>query len=132
MAKTIRELFELSGKVAIVTGGAMGIGKGIAARLAEARASVIIADINLDAARATATEFKALGYKAKEFKSDTSKVSSADETVQAALETFGDLHILVNNAGIYPFVSGLDLTEEIWDRTLGINLKGVAFFAKAA
>jgi len=132
MSKTIRELFDLTGKAAIVTGGAMGIGKGIALRLAEAGASVIISDINLESAQATVAEMKKAGYKAKAVQSDTSKVADAEKTVQEALNTFGDLHILINNAGIYPFTSTTDISEAVWDKTIGINLKGVMFFTQAA
>jgi len=132
MSKKIQEIFSLSGKVAIVTGAAMGIGKGIALRLAEAGASVIVSDINLDVARATVAEMKALGYKAKEMQSDTSKVTDVEKTIHAALDVFGDLHILVNNAGIYPFASAIDMPEAIWDKTIAINLKGTMFFSQAA
>jgi len=132
MEKKISELFDLSGKVAIVTGGAMGIGKGIALRLAEAGASVVVADINLEAAQATVAEMKKMGYKAAAVKSDTSKVGDAERTVQETINTFGDLHILINNAGIYPFASTETLTEAVWDRTISINLKGTMFFAQAA
>jgi 2-dehydro-3-deoxy-D-gluconate 5-dehydrogenase len=132
MYKTIHELFDLSGKVAIVTGGAMGIGKGIAMRLAEAGASIIVSDINMEAARATAAEMRTAGCKVKEVQSDTSKVADAERTVLEALNAFGDLHILVNNAGIYPLAPAIDMTEAIWDRTLAINLKGAMFFAQSA
>jgi len=132
MVKTIKELFDLSGKVAIVTGGAMGIGKGIALRLAEAGASVVVSDINLEAAQATVAEMKQMGYKAAAVQSDTSKVADADRTVQEAIITFGDLDILVNNAGIYPFTSTVEISEAIWDKTLSINLKGTMFFTQAA
>jgi NAD(P)-dependent dehydrogenase (short-subunit alcohol dehydrogenase family) len=132
MAKKIQELFDLSGKVAIVTGAAMGIGKGIALRLAEAGASVIISDINLEAARETVTELKAAGYKAKEVQSDTSKVADAEKTVKEAKNAFGDLHILVNNAGIFPMTPAIDMAEETWDKTIAINLKGAMFFSQAA
>ncbi|TFG46347.1 MAG: SDR family oxidoreductase [Dehalococcoidia bacterium] len=132
MTKTIQELFNLSGKVAIVTGSAMGIGKGIVSRLAEAGASVIISDINLEAAQAVVAELKGAGYKARAVQADTSKVADAERTVQEALAVFGDLNILVNNAGIYPFTSTTEITEAIWDKTLDINLKGTMFFTQAA
>lgn len=132
MARKIAELFDLTGKVAIVTGAAMGIGKGIALRLAEAGASVIASDINLEAARSTVAELKTAGYKAREVQSDTSKVTDAEKTIKEALNTFGDLHILVNNAGIYPFAPAIDMPEAIWDKTIDVNLKGVMFFSQAA
>ncbi len=130
--KKIQELFDLSGKVAIVTGAAMGIGKGIALRLAEAGASVIVADINIEAAKKTTEELKAAGYKAKEVQANASKVEDAEKTAQTAVDVFGDLHILVNNAGIFPFAPALEMSESTWDKTIAINLKGTMFFAQAA
>lgn len=132
MDKTIHELFDLSGKVAIVTGAAMGIGKAISMRLAEAGASVIVSDINWEAACATVAEMKAAGYLAKEVRSDAGKVADAERTTQEAVEQFGDLHILVNNAGIYPYAPAIDMTETLWDKAIAINLKGVMFFSQAA
>ena len=132
MTKKIHELFDLSGKVAIVTGAAMGIGKGIALRPAEAGASVIISDINLETARETVAGLKAAGYVAKEVQSDTSKVADAEKTVKETISAFGDLHILVNNAGIYPMAPAIDMAEAMWDKTIAINLKGAMFFSQAA
>jgi 2-dehydro-3-deoxy-D-gluconate 5-dehydrogenase len=132
MGKSIRELFDLSGKVAIVTGGAQGIGKGIALRLAEAGAAIIVSDINLESAQSTVNEMKKTGFKAAAVQSDTSKVADAERTIQETLKVFGDVHILVNNAGIYPFASTESMTEGVWDKTLDINLKGIMFFTQAA
>jgi len=130
--KTIAELFDLSGKGAIVTGAGMGIGRGIAYRLAEAGAGVMIADIDPDAANRTAEKITARGLKAQGIRADTRSVADAAKVAQAATEAFGSLDILVNNAGIYPLSMALDTTEELWDRTMAINLKGVFFYAQAA
>lgn len=132
MASSIQELFNLKGKVAIVTGGAMGIGKGIALRLAEAGASIVLADVNLEAARTTSAEMTSMRYKVKEIKADSSNLADIKRVIDEAFSTFGDLNILVNNAGIYPLIPALDLTEATWDKTLDINLKGAMFFAQAA
>jgi 2-deoxy-D-gluconate 3-dehydrogenase len=129
---TIHELVSLEGKVALVTGGAMGIGKGIAARLAEAGAKVMIGDVNLEAAQATVAEFAALGYTAAAVKSDVSDAADVDRTVQAVVDAWGQIDILVNNAGVYPMTAVMDLTEAIWDRTIDINLKGSFLMAQAA
>src|SRR5512136_475999 len=107
MVKTIQVLFDLSGKVAIVTGAAMGIGKGIALRLAEAGASVMIADINLGAAEQTANEMQAAGFWVKEVQADTSKVANGEKTVREAIAAFSRLDILVNNAGIFLMTAAL-------------------------
>ena len=132
MMSSIQALFNLKGKVAIVTGGATGIGKGIALRLAEAGTSIILTDVNMESARKTSSEMKTMGYKVKEVKADSSKLDDIDLVVSEALNTFNDLNILVNNAGIFPFSPAIDVTESIWDRTIDINLKGAMFFAQAA
>jgi 2-deoxy-D-gluconate 3-dehydrogenase len=77
-------------------------------------------------------EIKASGGKAKAVKADTSVTADAERTVKAALDTFGDINILVNNAGIYRFMPAIQMTEEMWQKTININLTGSFFFAKAA
>jgi 2-deoxy-D-gluconate 3-dehydrogenase len=130
--KSIAELFDLSGKGAIVTGAGMGIGRAIAYRLSEAGASVMIADIDVDAANKTVDKIKARGGKAHAILANTRNIAHAEKVAEAAVETFGSLDILVNNAGIYPLSPAIDTTEELWDRTLDINLKGLFFFCQAA
>lgn len=130
--QTIGQMFDLSGKVAIVTGGAMGIGQGIAFRLAEAGAAVLITDINLEAAEVTVNRILAAGGKAKAIKADAASVQDAVRTVQEAVAVFGRLDILVNNAGIYPMTPALEVTEVLWDRVLDTNLKGLFFYTQAA
>ena len=129
---SISQLFDLTGKVAIVTGGAMGIGQGIAYRLAEAGAAVMITDVNLEAAEATVNQIRSKGGKAEAMKADASSVADAKRAVQETVRAFGRLDILVNNAGIYPFAPALELAEALWDRVLDINLKGLFFYTQAA
>jgi 2-deoxy-D-gluconate 3-dehydrogenase len=130
--KTIAQLFDLSGKGAIVTGGGMGIGRAIVVRLAEAGAAVMIVDIDLDAAGKVVQRVKEKGGKAEAIKADIRSLSDAKKVAEATVKAFGSLDILVNNAGIYPISSALETTEELWDRTLDINLKGTFFFSQAA
>ncbi len=130
--QSIAEIFDLKGKAAIVTGGAMGIGEAIALRLAEAGASVMIADVNLEAANKVVDRIKSRGGKAEAIYADSSNTDDARKVAQATVDTFGSLDILVNNAGIYPFSPALEMTEAQWDKVLGINLKGVFFYAQAA
>ena len=130
--QSIQQLIDLSGKVALVTGGALGIGQAIAFRLAEAGASVMIADINQDAAYQTAEQIKSSGGKAASIYSDTSNVAEAPKVVQSTVDTLGGLDILVNNAGVYPVATLLQLTEATWDKVLDVNLKGYVFYAQAA
>ncbi|MBI2854741.1 MAG: SDR family oxidoreductase [Chloroflexi bacterium] len=130
--QTIAQIFDLKGKGAIVTGGAMGIGRGIVQRLAEAGAGVIVADINLEAAKKTAEQVTAAGGKAKAMHADAASADDARKTAAAAVEAFGRLDILVNNAGIYPFSPLLDTSEEMWNKVIQINLSGVFFYSQAA
>jgi len=130
--KTITELFDLSGKGAVVTGGAMGIGKGIAFRLAEAGASVMIADVNLEAADQTVEEIQSRGGKARAIGADVRSAADARKVARATVEAFSYLDILVNNAGIYPLMPLMQVSEELWDKVLDVNLKGSFLYAQAA
>ena len=133
MKNAIEKLFDLTGKVAIVTGATMGIGKGVALRLAEAGASVVLVDL-VDPAEAAPMlrEITALGRKAHYIQADLSDSKNLAPIIDQTEEAFGDLHILVNNAGIFSYCPVTDLTEELWDKTLSINLKAVAFLSKLA
>ncbi len=130
--KTLAEICDLTGKSAIVTGGARGIGKGIARRLAEAGASILIADIAQDYASQTVDEIRAAGGSALYTIADVSDVTSAEKVVRAARENFGHLDILVNNAGVYPAAPALQVTEKLWDTVFDIDLKGLFFYSRAA
>jgi 2-deoxy-D-gluconate 3-dehydrogenase len=129
--KTIAELFDLSGKGALVTGGGVGIGQAISLRLAEAGAGVMISDINLEAANQTVEMIKSNGGKAQAILADASSASDARKTAQATATAFGSIDILINNAGIYPTSPVMDISEALWDRVLGLNLKGPFLYAQA-
>ena len=130
--QTIAQLFDLGGKGAVVTGGGMGIGRAIALRLAEAGAGVMIADINQEAAEGTVEEIKASGGKARAIVADASSATDARKVVEAAVEAFGSLDILINNAGIYPMAPVLEASEELWGKVLDLNLKGTFLCSQAA
>lgn len=126
----LKEVMDLSGRVAIVTGGAMGIGYGICARLAEAGASVVVVDINkavLDEAVAKLTE---KGWKAMGVVADVSNSEQVANMIDTALAKYGGIDILVNNAGIYPNIPVMQMKEAELDRILEINLKGVFLCTK--
>lgn len=131
-SQRIAQLFDLKGKGAIVTGAGMGIGQAIAFRLAEAGASVMIADIDLDAANQTVEQIKTSGGAAQAIRADAASAADAGKVAQATVEAFDSLDILVNNAGIFPFSSVLEIGEEIWDKVLDINVKGVYFYSQTA
>jgi 2-dehydro-3-deoxy-D-gluconate 5-dehydrogenase len=130
--KNIQQLFDLKGKVAIVTGSAKGIGKAIAMRLAEAGASVVVADFDKETAAETAAEINSQGWKAQSVFADTRKAGESAQIIQFALDKFGHLDILVNNAGIYPAAPALQVTEELWDNVFNTNLKGMFFYSRTA
>jgi NAD(P)-dependent dehydrogenase (short-subunit alcohol dehydrogenase family) len=123
------ELFDLNGKTAIVTGGAMGIGEGIARRLAAQGASVVVADLDASHGEATA---KSLPKKGLFLKTDVRDLGQVDDLVSRATRELGHVDILVNNAGIFPFAGILDVKPDLWDRVLGVNLRGAFFLAQAA
>ena len=128
---TLAQLYDLKGKVAVVTGAAKGIGQGIANRLAEAGATVLLVDVDADGAQASASAIEERGGTASSAVADLSTVDGANAAVATAIERYGRIDVLVNNAGIYPMMPALQLSEEVWDRTLNLNLKGVFFASQA-
>jgi 2-dehydro-3-deoxy-D-gluconate 5-dehydrogenase len=130
--ESITGLFDLSGKSAVVTGGAMGIGFGIARRLAEARARVIIVDVNLEAAETSAARLSEAGWAVQAVQGDVRSATDIAAMVRSVVERHGGLDIWVNNAGVYPACPIVDLAEEVWDRVLSINLKGTFLCSQAA
>jgi 3-oxoacyl-[acyl-carrier protein] reductase len=114
----------LKGKVALITGGAQGIGKAIALRLAREGADVVIADVNYDLAQYTVTEIKNLGADALAFQVDVSDSSQVEELIKKVTERFPRLDILVNNAGITRDALLVRISEEDWDQVMKVNLKG--------
>jgi 2-deoxy-D-gluconate 3-dehydrogenase len=117
------KLLDLSGKSAIVTGGSKGIGYGIAYRLAEAGAKVLIADIDIKTANKSANELEKKDWKAEAIKTDVSSEDDVKAMVSKCQEKFGSVDILVNNAGIYPPKPVALMTEEEFERVMHINLR---------
>lgn len=124
------KLMDLTDKVAIVTGGSVGIGFGISYRLAEAGVHVIIAARRLDEAQKTAKELREKGYKADAVQTDVSLENDVKNLVIKAVELGGRIDILVNNAGIFPFSPLATLTAETFDKTVAINLRGLFLTTK--
>jgi len=123
---------KLEGKVALITGGAQGIGRAIALLFAREGAKVVISDINLEKARETCREIGALGREALAIGGNVADASDAEAMVQQTIEKFGRMDILVNNAGITRDQVLLRMKEEDWDLVLSVNLKGAFHCTKAA
>ncbi len=122
---------DLKGKTAIVTGGAQGIGKAIAVKLAQAGASVAVVDVNLDQAAATVEELKGLGVGALALRVDVADHAAVVAAVKEIIEKLGRVDILVNNAGITRDNLLLRMKPEDFDLVLSINLKGTFNFTSA-
>jgi NAD(P)-dependent dehydrogenase (short-subunit alcohol dehydrogenase family) len=115
---------DLEGRVAVVTGGAMGIGKGIAGELAAEGAAVVVSDVNDAAGEETTSELKRSGAKATYIHCDTSDEGEVKALMRAAVQEFDHLDVLVNNAGLGIFKSVTEATVEEFDRALAVNLRG--------
>ncbi|MBI2548232.1 SDR family oxidoreductase [Candidatus Woesearchaeota archaeon] len=126
-------MFNLKGKVVIVTGARRGIGKGIAERLAEAGAQVVVSDLSYDDCQAVChdigTRFKILTLPVA---CDVSNRASVEQLTHRAVEHFHKIDILVNNAGIFFAKPFLDYTEEDWDKIIAVNLKSIFLCSQAA
>lgn len=124
----------LKDRVAIITGASQGIGKGYALRLAEEGAKVVIADINDEKGQNVETELKEKGYAAKYVRVDVSDKDSVQHMVNATIQEFGTIDILVNNASIFSTIK-MKPFEEIsldeWNKVIGVNLTGVFLCSQA-
>ena len=120
-------MFELSGQTALITGGAKGIGKGIASTLAQAGARIVIADIDADQGETTARELNGHFVHC-----DVTSQTDCKAAVAAAVKLGGSLEILCSNTGIFPQARLDTMTEADWDQMHGINLKGMFFMVQAA
>lgn len=125
-------MFNLQGKVALVTGARRGMGKAHALALAAQGATVVITDIDLNECELVADEVRKAGGETMCFKLDVTDKSDIDRVFDDVVAKYGRLDILVNNAGIYQSKPFLEMTEEDWDKTIDINLKGEFLCAQRA
>lgn len=129
---TNSNLFNLNGKVAIVTGARRGMGKAHSLVLAKYGVKVVVSDISEEECLKVVEEIKEKGGEAIAIKCDVSKKEEVDNLIKKTVEEWGKIDILVNNAGITQFKPFLEMTEEDWNKTIDINLKGYFLCARAA
>lgn len=126
-------MFNLKGKVALITGAGRGMGRSHALTLAKQGATVIITDVNLDDCRRVMQEVNdACDSETACFRLDVSQEHEVNEVIDGIIAQYGRLDILVNNAGVYLPKPAFELSGEEWDKTLGINLRGQFLCAKRA
>ena len=122
---TTRDLFDLSGRTAIITGGSRGLGQQMALAFADHGANVVVASRKLENCEAVAQQVRERGVKAKAIAYHAASWDDADRLAAESMAEFGHIDILVNNAGMSPLYPSLvDVTEDLYDKVLGVNLKG--------
>lgn len=133
MDERILRLFDLSGQVAVVTGGAVNIGRGISLALAGAGAAVaIVFNSSEDPAREVVEEIERKGGRAVALAADVRDRERVEGVFQSVLDLFGRIDILVNNAGIFTVSPQIDLSPDDWDAVLDTNLKGIFLYSRTA
>ncbi len=128
-------MIDLSGKVALVTGGARGIGRGICLTLAEQGADIAVTDLNLDGASAVAGEIESIGRTARAMSMDVTSRASISDAISSVLKEMGRIDILVNNAGVVGAGAWWERdvpSDEDWDLTHMVNVRGVVMVTEAA
>jgi NAD(P)-dependent dehydrogenase (short-subunit alcohol dehydrogenase family) len=119
-------------KIALVTGAGRGIGKAVAQYFLQNNFKVILAEVNAQLGQQAETEFRAQGFDAHFVETDVSSVASIEATFAWVNDQFGQLNVLINNAGLSEFYDPFELDETTWDRILDTNLKGQFFCARQA
>jgi len=132
MTKHVRELFDLTGKTAIVTGGSRGIGKEMAEGLAEAGANLMLCARRAEWLDETVEEFRGRGFRVEGMLCDVAKAEDVQKVVDDTVAKFGSVDILVNNAGVSWGAMPEDMPRGKWQQVLDVNLTGCFLFAQAA
>ncbi len=121
----------LAGQIAVVTGGGSGIGRAAALALAGENARVVVADVRAEAAGLVSDEIRAKGGEALAVATDVSDAAAVEKLVATTLDTFGQIHVLFNSAGISLRRSVIEMTDAEWHRVLGVNLHGTFYCCRA-
>lgn len=128
-----RQLFDFSDKVVIVTGSGSGIGSGIANRFAQAGAAVVVNyRASAEGAKSIVSQIEEAGGKAKAIQADVTQRTEVEHLLHQTLDTFGQVDVLVNNAGIYPLSTLIDMDEVEWDAVINANLRSVYLCTQVA
>ena len=130
-SRKVSQLFDITGKVAVVTGAAGGIGRAVALDLGKFGASVVVADMAIEDAERVAGEIESAGGKAIALKTDVTRKEEVEQMAQQTVQRFGRIDILINNAGIMGAYGIIDMKEADLNRTLEVNLKGIIFCSQA-
>jgi len=130
--RNFRKLFDLMGRVALITGAGAGFGEVIAAGFAEYGCDVAVADLNLEAAEGTAEKVTACGHRSVALRCDVRSPDEIEAMVDNTTREFGTIDILVNSAGISQHQAAVDLPVEVWDQVIGVNLRGTFLCSRAA
>jgi NAD(P)-dependent dehydrogenase (short-subunit alcohol dehydrogenase family) len=130
--RSIPRLVSLEGRRAVVTGAARGIGRAIAARLVDAGAAVVLADLDVDEVTRTASSLGAPSDRVMGVGADARDLASIERLAETAASELGAIDIWVNNVGIYPATPVLELSQDEWDTVLEVNLRGTFFGAQSA
>ncbi|HEY2331183.1 MAG TPA: SDR family oxidoreductase [Acidimicrobiales bacterium] len=124
--------FTIAGRRCIVTGAAKGIGYGVAARLTDGGAHVVMSDVDAEALEGAASRLAGRPGRVVAVPADVADERTPDRLVGSAVDAFGGVDVLVNNAGIYPMASALELRIDLFDRVQDVNVRGTVFLAQAA
>ncbi len=125
------EIQALDNRTAVITGAGRGMGQSIACALAELGAQVVVNDLDEEAAQGTVQQIRASRHRAAAFQTDVTDAPGVQAMVDWTADTFGGVHILVNNAGVLYPTSVAETDEEEWDRVIAVNLKGTFLCSKA-
>ncbi|MFV8829453.1 SDR family oxidoreductase [Alkalihalobacterium sp. APHAB7] len=126
----IKQLFDLTNKTAIITGGGRGLGEQIANAYAEAGANIVVCSRKLEACQEVSEKLKAKGVKAIALQCDVTKQEDIDVVVQTTLKEFGSIDILVNNSGASWGAPALEMPVEAWDKVMDVNVKAIFMFSQ--